>query len=187
MRSKRVTSCAWAPWCRSNQTVSTGTSVLDNRYEVIIEKPTASVSGMNSERTGSSMMKVGMNTERTQNMARRRAVAVAAPARRAARATDSVWSIWAWVFSIVTTASSTRMPMARANPPNDMTLSVWPASHNPTREPVRAKGMFNSTTITVRTSRRKSKIINPTSVAPIAPSVATDLIAARTVGDSSNS
>ena len=77
--------------------------------------------------------------------------------------------------------------MASASPPKDMMFSVLSVSHRPTSEPVSARGMFSNTTITVRTSRRKSRIINPTRVAPMAPSVATVLIAARTVGDSSNS
>ena len=152
-----------------------------------MENPTARVSGMNSERTGSFKMNVGMNTERMQSMAKRRAVAVAALARRAARATESVWSIWAWVFSIVTTASSTRIPMASANPPRDMMLSVLPVSHRATRAKVKEQGMLTSTTATLRTSPRNNKIISPVSPAPIRPSVATLLMAARTVGDSSNS
>ena len=52
-------------------------------------KPTASVSGMNSDRTGSFMRNVGMNTDRMQSMARSRAVAVAASLRRTARANES--------------------------------------------------------------------------------------------------
>ena len=52
-------------------------------------KPTATVSGMNSERTGSRMRNVGMNTDRMQSMASKRDVTVAASLRRTARATDS--------------------------------------------------------------------------------------------------
>ena len=47
--------------------------------------------------------------------------------------------------------------------------------------------MLNTTTIMLRQSRRKSRIIRPVRVAPIKPSVATLRIAATTVGDSSNS
>ena len=112
---------------------------------------------------------------------------MAVNARRAARANESVWCICEWVFSTVTTASSTRMPMASAKPPNDMMFNVWPVSHSPTTAAVKASGMLNSTTTTVRMSRRNTRIIKPTRAAPIAPSVATDLIAERTVGDSSNS
>ena len=77
--------------------------------------------------------------------------------------------------------------MANANPPSDMMLIVLPVIHKPTNEVVNDKGMLTRTTITLRRSWRKTKIINPVSNAPMAPSVATLLMAARTVGDSSNS
>ena len=120
-------------------------------------------------------------------MANNRDVAVAASLRRTARATESVWCICTWVFSTVTIAMSTRMPIDSARPPSDMMLIVLPVSHRPTRAAVSASGMPSTTTITVRTSRRKIRIISPVSTAPIPPSVATLLMAARTVGDSSNS
>ena len=53
-------------------------------------------------------------------------------ARRAATATESVWRICECVFSMVTVASSTRMPIASASPPSDMMLmrvSRQPQSH----------------------------------------------------------
>ena len=60
--------------------------------------------------------------------------------RRAARAMDSVWRICAWVFSMVTVASSTSMPMASASPPSDMMLIVLPVSHRPTNEAGQRQG-----------------------------------------------
>ncbi len=54
-----------------------GTKVLDSRYEETMAKPTASVSGMNSERSGSSMTNAGMKTERMQSNARSLGTAVA--------------------------------------------------------------------------------------------------------------
>ena len=132
-------------------------------------------------------MNVGMNTERMQSMASRPRRVRGAFASCAARAMELVRSIWACVFSIVTVASSTRMPMASANPPSDMMLIVLPVSHRPTSEQVNDKGMLMSTTITLRMSRRNKRIISPVSPAPMTPSVTTLLMAARTVGDSSNS
>ena len=119
--------------------------------------PTASVNGMKSERTGSLRMNVGMNTERMQSIARSRTVAVVALARRAAQAMESVWAICQWVFSMVTVASSTRMPMARASPPSDMMLMVFPVSHRPISELVSDRGMLMSTTSTLRRSWRKTR------------------------------
>ncbi len=85
----------------------------------------------------------------------------------------AVPSICTWVFSIVTVASSTRIPMASAMPPSDMMLIVFPVTHRPNNEPVRASGMLHTTTITLRQSRRNRRIIRPVKHAPIAPSVAT--------------
>ncbi len=133
------------------------------------------------------MMKAGMNTDRMHNNARSRGTAVALLACSTAVATFCVWPICTWTFSMVTVASSTRMPMASAMPPSDMMLIVLPVIHSPKSEPSRASGMFDTTTITLRMSPRNSRIIRPVRPAPIMPSVATLSTAATTVGDSSNS
>ncbi len=164
-----------------------GTNVLESTYDETMAKPTASVSGMNSDRSGSCMTNAGMNTERMQSRASSRGTAVALAALSTAVAMFFVRPIWTCVFSIVTVASSTRMPMASAMPPSDMMLIVFPVTHDPTSDPVRASGMLATTTSTLRTSRRNRRIISPVSPAPIAPSVATLSTACTTVGDSSNS
>ncbi len=87
------------------------------------------------------------------------------------------------VFSISTVASSTRMPMASARPPRVMRLIVWPVSHSATSAPQIANGMFRTTTMTLRQSRRNSSTISPVSAAPIRPSVTTLHMARVTVGD----
>ena len=82
LRRGRTRPCAGRPACcvavvlEQSRRDSTGTSVLDSRYDVIMAKPTASDSGTNSDRTGSSMMKAGMNTDRMHSMASRRGTAV---------------------------------------------------------------------------------------------------------------
>ena len=88
---------------------------------------------------------------------------------------------------MVTVASSTRMPIASAMPPSDMMLIVLPVTHSPTNDPIRASGILQTTTSTLRISRRNRRIIRPVRPAPIAPSVATLSTACTTVGDSSNS
>ena len=55
-----------------------------------MEKPTASDSGTNSDRTGSAMMNAGMNTDRMHSMASKRATAVSLLPRSTARASDGV-------------------------------------------------------------------------------------------------
>src|SRR5580692_150142 len=65
-RSNRflLDSLSFCPWCLSIQTDSTGTIVLDSRYDEIMAKPTASDNGKNRERTGSAMMNAGMKTDK---------------------------------------------------------------------------------------------------------------------------
>ena len=78
------------------------------------------------------------------------------------------------------------MPIANASPPSDMMLIVLPVSQRPKSDPSRARGIFETTTITLRMSPKKIMIISPVRHAPISPSVATLSTAASTVGDSSN-
>ena len=103
-----------------------------------------------------------------------------------ADASFGVRSICTCTFSIVTVASSTKMPIASAIPPKDMMLIVLPVTQSPNSDPSRASGMLDTTTITLRMSRRNNKIMSPVNPAPIIPSVATLSTAATTVGDSSN-
>ena len=57
-------------------------------------------------------------------------------------ATFGVCSICTCTFSIVTVASSTRMPIASAMPPSDMMLIVLPVTQSPNSDPSRASGML---------------------------------------------
>ncbi len=163
-----------------------GTNVLESRYDEIIAKPTPSVSGMNSDRSGSPMMKAGMNTERMQSRASSRGTAVIRLPWRTAEATFGVLCICTWTHSTVTVDSSTRMPIASAIPPSDMMLIVLPVNQSPNSDPSSASGMLMTTTMTLLRSPRKIRIIRPVRPAPIRPSVATLSTAASTVGDSSN-
>ena len=161
--------------------------MLESRYEATIAKPTASDSGTNSARPAPCMKNEGMNTARTQSIARSRGTAVCWFPRRTDRATERVPSIWWWMFSTSTVDSSTRMPIASASPPRVMMLIVCPVSQSPTSAPQRAIGMFRTTTTTLRQSRRNRRTIRPVRAAPSAPSVTTVRIDRVTVGDWSSS
>ena len=87
------------------------------------------------------------------------------------------------MFSIVTVASSTRMPTASASPPSVMTLSVSPIADSATIEPSAASGMDVAMMSVERQLPRNSKIIRLVSAAAMAPSRATPDIAARTNRD----
>ena len=73
------------PCVRSSQTEMTGTNMLESRYEVIIEKPTARASGTNMLRAAPSMkndrQEHGQDAQHRQQ-ARHRRLAVAAPDRQ---------------------------------------------------------------------------------------------------------
>ena len=169
-----ASSWPWVPWrFSSSQTLITGTKVLESRYEVIIAPPTASESGTNSARTGPVMMNDGMNTQRMHRSASNRGTAVSMFPWRTARDIDGVCSICVWMFSISTVASSTRMPIASANPPRVMILIVLPVRSRMTIDPSSASGMLRTTMITARRSRRNSRTISPVSPAPSAPSTPT--------------
>src|SRR5580704_15009637 len=77
------------------------------------------------------------------------------------------------MFSIVTVASSTRMPTASARPPSVMTLIVSPSSDSAVTDARMASGIE---TVMIRVERqlpRNNRIIIPVNAAAIAPSVIT--------------
>lgn len=67
--------------------------MLDKRYEVKIDAPTANESGTKSARTAPSMMNDGMNTERMHKSASSRGTAVSMFPCRTAGDSDGVCSI----------------------------------------------------------------------------------------------
>ena len=140
-----------------------GTNVLESRYAAIIANPTARVSGMNSDRSGSAMMNAGTNTDRMHSRASKIGTAVAMLPRSTAVAIIGVRPICTCMFSMVTVAMSTRMPIASAMPPSDMMLIVLPVTQSPNNDPSSASGMVGTTTITLLKSRRNRRIISPVS------------------------
>ena len=126
---------------RSSQIESTGTNVLESRYDATIAKPTASDSGTKSACAAPCMKNDGMNTARMQSIASSRGTAVSmVPLPDGQRDRAASASIWWWMFSISTVASSTRMPIASARPPSVMRLIVWPVSQSATSAPQRRTG-----------------------------------------------
>jgi hypothetical protein len=106
------------------QIETTGTKVLESRYDATIENPTARDSGTNRLRAAPVMKNAGMNTARMHSIARKRGTVVSDVASRADRARLRPRARWVWTFSMVTVASSTRMPTASAKPPKVMILTV---------------------------------------------------------------
>ncbi len=87
------------------------------------------------------------------------------------------------MFSIVTVASSTRMPTASASPPRVMMFSVSPRIDSVAIEPRIASGMDVAMISVERQLPRNSRTIRLVSAAAITPSRTTLLIAPVTKTD----
>ena len=84
------------------------------------------------------------------------------------------------IFSIVTVASSTRMPTAKANPPSVMMLMVSPNRLITIIDVRTDKGIETAIISVLRQLPRNKRIIRPVSPAAITPSRITPLTALRT-------
>jgi hypothetical protein len=87
------------------------------------------------------------------------------------------------MFSMVTVASSTRMPTASDSPPSVMTLSVWPSADRAVIEHSTASGIDTAMISEERQDPRNSRIISEVSAAAITPSRITPETAAFTNTD----
>src|SRR5437867_11424490 len=166
-----------------NKVKKTETRLLDNKYAPINTKATASENGTNNSRAPPAMKNEGTNTASMHNIERNLAIAVRLQASTTARARETPGSIWVWMFSISTVASSTSTPTARASPPRVMMLIDWPAAHKNMTAVSNAKGMFNTTMSELRQSRRKRSTKRPDNIAPRSPSVTRPRMEFATNGD----
>ena len=82
------------------------------------------------------------------------------------------------MFSIVTVASSTRMPTASASPPSVMMLSVSPSAASVAIEPSTDSGMEVAMISVERQLPRKNRIMRLVSAAAMTPSRMTPFTAA---------
>ena len=87
------------------------------------------------------------------------------------------------MFSMVTVASSTRMPTASASPPSVMMLSVSPIADSMMIAPSTDSGIETAMMTVERQLPRNSRIITLVSSAAMTPSTATPSIAPRTNTD----
>ena len=87
------------------------------------------------------------------------------------------------MFSIVTVASSTRMPTARDRPPRVITFRVWPMADRAVMEHSTASGIDTAMISEDRQLPRNSRIIREVSAAAITPSRITPETAAFTKTD----
>ena len=129
----------------------------------------------------------GTNTARMQSMASSRGTAVSARAVADGQRQRLAVLQMAWMFSIATVASSTRMPIASARPPSVIRLIVCPVIHRASTAAISASGMFSTTTSALRQSRKKEQDHEADEHGAQQPSVNTLDTARVTYGDWSNS
>ena len=87
------------------------------------------------------------------------------------------------MFSMVTVASSTRIPTARLRPPRVMMLRVLPVAASPQRAERIASGIETTITTVDRHEPRNSRIMREVKAAAMAPSKITPFTAALTKSD----
>src|SRR5690606_1840147 len=122
-----------------------GTKVCDAKKDAIIAKATAIDKGMNMSLGIPVMINAGVNTARIQSNINNLGIEIANKASTMARCFPLPISICWWIFSIVTVASSTKMPIERARPLNVMMLMVWPKRCNTVTAERMAIGIVNTT------------------------------------------
>jgi hypothetical protein len=87
------------------------------------------------------------------------------------------------MFSMVTVASSTRMPTASARPPSVIMLNVCPSADKQAMEARIDSGIDSAMIRVLRTLPRNSRIIRPVRAAAMTASRTTPDIAERTKRD----
>src|ERR1700757_838785 len=117
-----------------------GTRVRDRTNEQIIANMTASAMGTNRKRATPSRKNIGTNTMQMQSSDTKAGVTICSAPSMMAGSTSLPCSRCQLMFSIVTVASSTRMPTASARPPSVMMLSVSPSAARIATEPSRESG-----------------------------------------------
>jgi hypothetical protein len=160
-----------------------GTRVRDRMKEHTSAKITAFAIGTNRKPATPCRKNIGMNTMQMHSSDTRAGATICWAPSMIAGSTALPCSRCQLMFSMVTVASSTRMPTASARPPSVIRLSVSPVAASAMIEPRIDSGIETAMMTVERQLPRNSRIMTLVSAAAIAPSSATPLIAARTNTD----
>ena len=147
-----------------------GTSVRDRTKEPIIANTTASAIGRNRKPATPPRPNIGTNTMQMHSSETVAGTTICRAPSMIAVSISLPCSRWQLMFSMVTVASSTRMPTASARPPSVMTLIVSPARRAAVIEARIASGIEIVMISVERQLPRKSRIISPVSAAAMTPS-----------------
>ena len=144
---------------------------------------TASARGTNRYRAVPARKNIGTKTMQMHSVETKAGTAICAePSRIAVRSSFPCRRIRS-IFSMATVASSTKMPTAKARPPNVIMFIVSPSALSVMMEQRMASGMEMTMTKVVRQLPRKIRIISAVRQAAITASFITDCTAARTNRD----
>ncbi len=146
-------------------------------------KTTASASGMKRNLATPVRRKMGAKTTQMQRVETKAGVAIWAAPSRMASMTSFPSARWRSMFSMVTVASSTRMPTARARPPRVMMLMVWPMAESAMTELRTESGMEMAMMRVLFQSPRKRRIMRAVRQAAMMPSCTTPSMAPLTKTD----
>jgi hypothetical protein len=141
--------------------------------DAIIANTTAIAIGTNRKPATPGSANIGTNTMQMHSSDTKAGVTICAAPSRIAVWTSLPCSRCQLIFSIVTVASSTRMPTARARPPSVMTFSVSPTADSAKMAASTASGIDSAMMTVERHEPRNSRIIRLVSAAAIAPSLTT--------------
>ena len=155
---------------RSRYFAIVGTSVRDRMNDQTMADITASAIGTNRKRGTPVRKNIGTNTMQMQSSETKAGVTICSAPSRMACSTSLPCSRCQLMFSIVTVASSTRMPTASARPPKVMMLRVSPSAHSVAIEPSTDSGIDVAMISVERKLPRNSRIIRLVSAAAMTPS-----------------
>ena len=150
-----------------------GTKVRDRIKELPMANITASAMGRNRYPAMPWSMNIGTNTTQMHNKATKAGPTICLAPSRMAWRTDLPCSRCQLMFSMVTVASSTRMPTASARPPRVITLRVCPLTASKAMADSTANGIDAAMIRVERQLPRNSRIIALVSKAAMRPSRAT--------------
>ncbi|MNX65912.1 hypothetical protein D3C86_969870 [compost metagenome] len=136
-----------------------------------MENPMDRAKGKNRDPGIPVIVNAGANTARIHNKINSFGRAISLQASQIANALGLPISRCWCIFSIVTVLSSTRMPIASANPLSDIRLIVCPNSFRKSTPEITEIGIVRITIKAALRSPKNNKTIRPVSIAPIAPSV----------------
>ena len=160
-----------------------GTRVRDRMKEPISANTTASAMGANRKPEMPGRKNIGTKAMQMQSSETKAGTTICWAPSRMACGTVLPFSRCQLMFSMVTVASSTRMPTASASPPRVMMLRVWPSADSSAMENRIASGIEITITRVERQLPRNSRIIRLVRAAAMTPSLTTPDTAARTKMD----